>query len=1135
MPFIKRFNPKYHDGWVHNDVCRRLERFSKAVAEGKSPRLMILFPPRHGKACAVGTLVPTPQGFQRIESLRPGDFVFGRNGLPTRVVAVSEIWRNRELFEAVTDDGASVVVDAEHEWTVRLCRKHLAYKTKTTRYLAERSSPRAPALMTYSPVAYPEAALPIHPYVLGAWLGDGTAAHATLTQGAQDYDFIRTEIELCGHSTTDRSTVGTFGIQDMHVALHDLRLIRNKHIPEVYQRASVQQRLALLQGLVDTDGYVAPDGQIEICSVNAELSRHILQLVRSLGVKASLIHGDATLNGRLIGPRYRVLFYMAGAARLPRKAARCRDNARTPHRFLTFRPAGRGDTVCIQVEAEDHQYLVGHGYLLTHNSEIASRNFPPWHLGQYPDHEFIACSYNLSLAMDFSRKVKGILEDPLYHTVFDTRLDPNNQSSESWGVHRQRGGYVAAGIGGPITGKGANCLAGDTQIATTRGNIPVHALYRLNYVPEIVTPLGPRRALAITKRPAPQMYEVQLASGAVLRATGQHPIYVPDRAAYVSVEQLYGEAKSSSFSGVRVVREVVSAATVRPQQVVEKRVDRVLLQPGVQPSAPCNQKLEKMSDLLEAGYGDEKPQREVLFDSVHAASTPPRAEDLPSVQRGISAAAFEAGLLRGDLRQYGARNPYAWREELELADGQRIRVLVRPDEADDSGARQRVRSVYGDARPVLPPHRREPQQQRPGEFADAVPQAPHGAPQVCYDTISVVRCLGRSENDVYDLQVEEAGCFFADTILVGNCLVIDDPVKNAEEADSADTREKIWEWYLSTAYSRLAPGGGVLVIQTHWHDDDLAGRLQTMMRDAAAGEGDYIDKFEVIKYPAIAEADEWLNHTTDLIEYDPPTEALAAPDAHYTLLRHRGDALHPERYDIDKLLRIKAQNKGGRWWSALYQQNPVPDDGSYFTKDQFRRAPLPSPKTSNILIAWDFAISEKKQNDFTVGTVLLQDSDDMVHVADQVRFRSGDAFFIVEAILNLAQKWHNPSLVTGFEDGQIYRAIEALLKKRMRERQFYPPTMVLKPISDKMARGRALQGRMQQGMISFNASGEWYDTLRAEMLRFPAGAHDDQVDSLAWAVQMVVGREPPRKPAGEKIKSWKDKLQSDGVLSHMVA
>jgi len=823
MPFIKRFNPKYKDGWVHNDICRRLERFSRAVAEGKSPRLMILMPPRHGKACAVGTLVPTPMGFRTIESLRPGDEVFGRDGRPTKVVAVSPVWKDRELYEVVADDGASVVVDAEHEWTVRLCRKRPVFKTKTTKALAERDSPRKPALMTHSAVEYPEADLPIHPYVLGVWLGDGCSAHATITQGQQDYEIIRTEVELCGHLTTDRATNGTFGVQDMQTALGDLGVLRSKHIPEIYRMASVAQRLALLQGLIDTDGHVASDGQVEFCSVNEELARHTLQLVRSLGVKASLIQGDATLGGRFISRKYRVMFYMAGAARLPRKAARCRDNARTPHRFLTFKPAGRGDTVCIQVEAEDHQYLVGHGYLLTHNSEIASRNFPPWHLGQYPDHEFIACSYNLSLAMDFSRKVKGIIDDPLYRTVFETRLDPNNQSTESWGVAGQRGGgYVAAGIGGPITGKGAHVL------------------------------------------------------------------------------------------------------------------------------------------------------------------------------------------------------------------------------------------------------------------------------------------------------------------------VIDDPVKNAEEADSADIREKIWEWYLSTAYSRLAPGGGVLIIQTWWHDDDLAGRLQNLMQTAGADD-EYIDQFEVIKYPAIAEADEWLNEETDLIEYDLAPEIATAPDAQYTLLRSKGDALHPDRYDIDKLLRIKAQNKGGRWWSALYQQNPVPDDGGYFTKDQFRTAVPPSLRHSNVYVAWDFAISEKKQNDYTVGTVLLQDHDDVLHVVDQVRFKSADSFFIVESILNLATKWHNPGLVIGFEDGQIYRAIESLLKKRMRERQFYPPTTVLKPITDKLARARVLQGRMQQGMVSFAQGAPWYDSLRTEMLRFPAGAHDDQVDSLSWAAQLAVGRGAPKKPTNATMKSWKDKLRTDGVLSHMVA
>ena len=469
-------------------------------------------------------------------------------------------------------------------------------------------------------------------------------------------------------------------------------------------------------------------------------------------------------------------------------------------------------------------------------SEIASRNFPAWHMGQYPDHEFIACSYNVSLAMDFSRKVKQIISDPAYKQVFNTELDPNNQSTETWGLNGARGGYVAAGIGGAITGKGAHIL------------------------------------------------------------------------------------------------------------------------------------------------------------------------------------------------------------------------------------------------------------------------------------------------------------------------LIDDPVKNAEEADSADTREKIWEWYLSTAYSRLAPGGGVLIIQTWWHDDDLAGKLQTAMSSDPES-----DQFELVKYPAIAEADEWLDTTTEKIvrlehqdqvaqaSADAPLRAAAsvvqATDrataagmdvAQLRFLRAKGDPLHAERYDLDKLLRIKAQNKGGRWWSALYQQNPVPDDGAYFLKEHFRRGGIPHKERANVYIAWDFAISEKKQNDYTVGTVGLQDENDILHVADQIRFKSGDSLFIVESILNLCERWYSPNLILGFEDGQIFRAIEALLKKRMRERRVYPSIVVLRPITDKMARARPLQGRLQQGMISFNAIGEWYDGMRQEMLRFPAGAHDDQVDSLAWMIQMAIGRQPPMKQRTKEPKSWRDNLRLDG-------
>lgn len=460
-------------------------------------------------------------------------------------------------------------------------------------------------------------------------------------------------------------------------------------------------------------------------------------------------------------------------------------------------------------------------------SELASKNFPAWHLGRFPHHEFIACSYNLSLAMGFSRKVKQIMADGAYTNVFDTRVDPANSSMEEWGVDKERGGYVAAGIGGPITGKGAHVL------------------------------------------------------------------------------------------------------------------------------------------------------------------------------------------------------------------------------------------------------------------------------------------------------------------------VIDDPIKNAEDADSSDLREKIWEWYLSTAYTRLAPGGGVLVIQTWWHDDDLAGRLQQMMRrkDDEGNADPDVDQFDVVKYPAIATADEYLDPVTQQIVYDDPGE----PPTLRSLLRSKGEALHPARYDLKKLSKIRALNRkedgtDGRWWSALYQQNPVPDDGGYFTKAQFRRGGVPRLVEANVFITWDFAISEKKQNDYTVGAVGLQDANDVIHVADIVRFKTGDSFFIVESILNLYEKWRNASATLGFEDGQIYRAIEALLKKRMRERRLYPPVVVLSPITDKMARAKTLQGRMQQGMVSFSSSGDWYEGARMEMLRFPAGAHDDQVDALAWMARMTMDRNAPRKPQQKKLPSWRDKLKTyGGTTTHMAS
>ena len=336
----------------------------------------------------------------------------------------------------------------------------------------------------------------------------------------------------------------------------------------------------------------------------------------------------------------------------------------------------------------------------------------------------------------------------------------------------------------------------------------------------------------------------------------------------------------------------------------------------------------------------------------------------------------------------------------------------------------------------------------------------------------------------------------------------------------ADGVEEVFDVQIDRTENFIA--NGLVSHNTWWHDDDLAGRLQVAM--AADPEADH---FVVIKYPAIAEFDEYLDYDCDLIVDAPPTRGK--------LLRLKGEALHPDRYDIQKLNQIK-RTISPRFWSALYQQNPVPDDGAYFLKEHFKRGPVPFITRANVYIAFDFAISEKKQNDYTVGTVGLQDDDDVLHVAEILRYKSADSFFIVESILNLCARWYSPGLMLGFEDGQIYRAIEALLKKRMRERRVYPSIVVLKPISDKMARARPLQGRMQQGMVSFNDHAEWYDAARLELLRFPAGVHDDQVDSIAWMTQMAIGREPPSKPRSKEPKSWRSKLNAlTGPGSHMTA
>lgn len=347
-------------------------------------------------------------------------------------------------------------------------------------------------------------------------------------------------------------------------------------------------------------------------------------------------------------------------------------------------------------------------------------------------------------------------------------------------------------------------------------------------------------------------------------------------------------------------------------------------------------------------------------------------------------------------------------------------------------------------------------------------------------------------------------------------LTIDDPIKSHEEADSPDIRKKLWNWYQTSAYTRLAPGGGVLVIQTCWHDDDLAGRLQKEM-----AEDPDADQFEVIKYPAIAEEDE---------EF-----------------RLKGDALHIERYDLKALLSIK-KVLGPNHWSALYQQTPISEEGAYFNKDMFLYDDELLDK-DNLFIyqAWDLAISEEHiaHGNWTVGVTWGIDYDDNAHVLECVRMKTNDTAIIEDAIIDMYSRYKNVSGF-GIEDGQISRTMKKSLKKRMQEKRVYinldNKEYILKPIKSKTVRARPLQGRMSNKKVRFPRGQAWVDTMMTEMLRFPAGAQDDQVDAMAWVAILAVGKAPPGKPKPtfrktEKTVSEKIRDFGRGVerSSHMAA
>ena len=288
-------------------------------------------------------------------------------------------------------------------------------------------------------------------------------------------------------------------------------------------------------------------------------------------------------------------------------------------------------------------------------------------------------------------------------------------------------------------------------------------------------------------------------------------------------------------------------------------------------------------------------------------------------------------------------------------------------------------------------------------------------------------------------------------------LLIDDPVKNREDAESEIIRKKTKDWYTSTAYTRLMPGGRIVVIQTRWHEDDLAGWLQT----EHAHEG-----WVVLDLPAINEA---------------------------------GEALWPDQYDIPALEKIR-RALPPRDWSALYQQRPSPETGDYFKREWIRTVNVIPPRDSlNIYGASDYAVTSEG-GDYTVHVVVGMDPEGRLYLLDLWRGQSSSDVWI-ESFCDLVLKWK--PIGWAEETGQIRSGIGPHLERRQRERKAFVFREAFPTRGDKAVRAQSIRGRMALDGLYVQKDAPFLAELIREMMSFPVGVHDDQVDALGLAGQLL--------------------------------
>lgn len=373
-----------------------------------------------GKALSIYAIIPTPNGYKQMGELLVGDEVFGMDGCIYKIVGTSNVMRNHRVFDVVFDDGTIIRADADHKWRTFTDKERDAIRQRNNRErrrtsrplrgtgkrpdLARRNSESADkhisaavtgadrttleiketlfadnkgrinhAIRMAQPLELPERSLPINPYILGFWIGDGNSRGGRVTIGDKYIEEAQTLFENQGYTLRSHSNSITYGVPYLQKQLRESGLLKNKHIPEEYLFASFEQRQALLQGLMDTDGYAAPNGTCEFYTSKVSLAESVSRLLHTLGIKHAIRTKKPPKNTNY-NESYRIHFVAPFPVfRLSFKLSRQSTTLRETQKWryiVDVREVDSEPVKCIAIDSPDHLYLAGEECVPTHNSDL---------------------------------------------------------------------------------------------------------------------------------------------------------------------------------------------------------------------------------------------------------------------------------------------------------------------------------------------------------------------------------------------------------------------------------------------------------------------------------------------------------------------------------------------------------------------------------------------------------------------------------------------------------------------------------------------------------------------------------------------------------------------------------------------